>query len=100
MALRASFAMRIGFSVAAGVLILAGASMNVAGRSGADVLVPAIAGLMAAAAGAAYSEWTIAGPAAIGALLFAFLSLYFNFIGQSIPYVLMHLFHPLMWVVP
>ena len=61
MALRASFAMRIGFSVAAGVLILAGASMNVAGRSGADVLVPAIAGLMAAAAGAAYSEWTIAG---------------------------------------
>src|SRR5947207_6410958 len=88
MALRASFAMRIGFSVAAGVLILAGASMNVAGRSGADVLVPAIAGLMAAAAGAAYSEWTIAGPAAIGALLVAFLSVHFNFTDQSLPYEL------------
>ena len=88
MTLRASFAMRIGFSVAAGVLILAGASMNVAGRSGADVLVPAIAGLMAAAAGAAYSEWTIAGPAAIGALLVAFLSVHFNFTDQSLPYEL------------
>src|SRR5438874_759787 len=48
MTLRASFAVRIGFSVAAGVLILAGASMNVAGRSGAEVLVPAIAAFMAA----------------------------------------------------
>src|SRR5205809_7800129 len=86
MALRASFAMRIGFSVAAGVLILAGASMNVAGRSGADVLVPAIAGLMAAAAGAAYSEWTIAGPAAIGALLLAFLPVPFHFTDQALPY--------------
>src|SRR6266702_3958242 len=88
MVLRASFAMRIGFSVAAGVLILAGASVNVAGRSGADVLVPAIAGLMAAAAGAAYTEWTIAGPAAIVALMVAFLSVHFNFTDRSLPFQL------------
>src|SRR6266702_353803 len=85
---RASFAMRIAFSAATGVLILAGASVNVAGRSGADVLVPAIAGLMAAAAGAAYTEWTIAGPAAIGALLVAFLSVHFNFTDRSLPFQL------------
>src|SRR6266700_703311 len=85
---RASFAMRIAFSAAAGVLILAGASVNVAGRSGADVLVPAIAGLMAAAAGAAYTEWTIAGPAAIVALMVAFLSVHFDFTDRSLPFQL------------
>src|SRR5205809_716317 len=83
---RASLAMRIAFSAAAGVLILAGASVNVAGRSGADVLVPAIAGLMAVAAGATYTEWTIAGPAAIGALLVAFLSMHFDFTDRSLPF--------------
>src|SRR5205814_10720646 len=83
MALRASFAMRIGFSVAAGVLILAGASMNVAGRSGADVLVPAIAGLMAAAAGGAYSGWGLAGPAGVRGLLVAVLSGGFQFHAQA-----------------
>ena len=80
--------MRIAFSAAAGVLILAGASVNVAGRSGADVLVPAIAGLMAVAAGATYTEWTIAGPAAIGALLVAFLSMHFDFTDRSLPFQL------------
>ena len=80
--------MRIAFSAAAGVLILAGASLNVSGRSGVDVLVPAIAGLMAAAAGAFYSELTIAGPAAVGALLVAFLSVHFNFTDRSLPFEL------------
>src|SRR5229473_3510688 len=85
---RASFAMRIAFSAAAGVLILAGASMNVAGRSGADVLVPAIAGLLAAVAGAAYSELTVAGPTAVGALVVALLSVHFNFSDRSLPFEL------------
>ena len=80
--------MRIAFSVAAGVLVLAGASLNVAGRSGADVLVPAIAGLLAAVAGAAYSELTIAGPTGIGALLVALLSVHFNFTDRSLPFEL------------
>ena len=81
-------AIRIAFSVAAGVLILAGASMNVAGRSGGEVIVPAIAGLLAAAAGAAYSEWTIAVPAGIGALLVTILAVHFNFTDRSLPYEL------------
>ncbi len=62
--------------------------MNVAGRSGADILVPAIAGLLAAVAGAAYSELTIAGPTAVGALLVALLSVHFNFTDRSLPFEL------------
>src|SRR5713101_9516089 len=80
--------MRIAFSAAAGVLVLAGASMNVAGRSGADILVPAIAGLLAAVAGATYSELTIAGPTGVGALLVALLSVHFNFTDRSLPFEL------------
>src|SRR5713226_1565893 len=72
--------MRIAFSAAAGVLILAGASMNVAG--------PAIAGLLAVVAGATYSELTIAGPTAVGALVVALLSVHFNFTDRSLPFEL------------
>ena len=87
MAQRASFAMRIAFAAAAGVLILAGASMSAgAGRPDSDVLVPAIAGLMAAIAGAAYFEWTIAGPMAIGSLLVTLLSVHFNFTNPNLPF--------------
>jgi len=87
MAQRASFAMRVAFAAAAGVLILAGASMSAgAGRPGGDVLVPAIAGLMAAVAGAAYFEWTIAGPMAIGSLLVTLLSVHFNFANPNLPF--------------
>src|SRR5579859_993070 len=89
MAYRASFAMRIAFSAAAGVLILAGATMSAgAGRAGSDVIVPAIAGLMAAIAGAAYFEWTIAVPMAIGSLLVALLSVHFNFTNPLVPFEL------------
>ncbi|HEY6876154.1 MAG TPA: GAF domain-containing protein [Candidatus Dormibacteraeota bacterium] len=87
MAQRASFAMRIAFAAAAGVLILAGASMSAgAGRPGSDVLVPTIAGLMAAIAGAAYFEWTIAGPMAIGSLLVTLLSVHFDFTNPNLPF--------------
>src|SRR5690348_10403810 len=87
MAQRASFAIRVAFAGAAGVLILAGASISAgAGRPGSDVLAPAIAGLMAAVAGAAYFEWTIAAPMAIGSLLVTLLSVHFNFANPNLPF--------------
>ena len=86
---RASFAMRIAFSAAAGVLTLAGASMSAgAGRSSSDVLVAAIAGLMAAVAGAAFFEWTVAVPMAAGSLLVALLSMHFDFTNPILPFEL------------
>src|SRR5689334_1323585 len=70
MAQRASFAMRVAFAAAAGVLILAGASMSAgAGRPGSDVLVPAIAG-----------------PMAIGSLLVTLLSVHFDFANPNLPF--------------
>lgn len=78
---RATFAIRIAFSAAAVILVLAGASLNSAGHGDGAAVVAAIAGLMAVAAGAAYSEWTIAAPAAGGALVVAFWSNQFQFNG-------------------
>src|SRR5579872_6802846 len=82
---RATFAIRIAFSAAAALLILAGASLNAAGRGGAEVVVAAIAGLMAVVAGAAYSEWTVAGPMSAGSLLVALLSVHFDFSNRGLP---------------
>ncbi len=82
---RATFWMRVAFSAAAAVLILAGASLNAEGRSGGDLVVAAIAGFMAVVAGAAFSEWTVAGPMAAGSLLVVLLSVHFNFGARSLP---------------
>ena len=82
---RATFAIRIAFSAAAALLILAGASLNASGRTGGEVVVAAIAGFMAVVAGAAYSEWTVAGPMALGSLLVALLSIQFNFASRALP---------------
>lgn len=78
---RPTFAMRIAFSAAAAVLVLAGASLNSAGHGDGAAVVAATAGLMAVAAGAAYSEWTIAAPAAGGALVVALWSNQFQLNG-------------------
>src|SRR5438874_7064497 len=85
---RATLFVRIAFSAAAAVLILGGASLNAAGRSGGEVVVAAIAGFMAIVAGAAYSEWTIAGPMAGGSLLVVLLSVHFNFATRGLPFQL------------
>src|SRR5579859_1299354 len=82
---RATFAIRIAFSAAAAVLILAGASLNAAGRGGGDLVVAWIAGFMAVVAGAAYSEWTVAGPMAVGSLLVELLSVHFQFADPGLP---------------
>jgi HD-GYP domain-containing protein (c-di-GMP phosphodiesterase class II) len=82
---RATFAIRIAFSAAAALLILAGASLNSSGRGGAELAVAAIAGFMAVVAGAAYSEWTVAGPMGAGSLLVALLSVRFDFTNHGLP---------------
>jgi hypothetical protein len=82
---RATFAIRIAFSGAAALLILAGASINSSGRGGPELAVAAIAGLMAVVAGAAYSEWTVAGPMAAGSLLVALLAVRFDFTNRGLP---------------
>jgi HD-GYP domain-containing protein (c-di-GMP phosphodiesterase class II) len=82
---RATFAIRIAFSAAAALLILAGASLNASGRGGAELAVAAIAGFMAVVAGAAYPEWTVAGPMAAGSLLVALLSVRFDFTNRGLP---------------
>jgi len=82
---RATFAIRIAFSAAAALLILAGASLNASGRGGAELAVAAIAGFMAVVAGAAYPEWTVAGPMAAGSLLVALLSVRFDFTNPGLP---------------
>ncbi len=86
MGFRASLAMRVAFLVAAGILILAGTALSETGRSGVEVAVPAIAGLMAVIAGATYSLWTIAGPLAAGAIVVALLSVHFNFGDDRLPF--------------
>src|SRR5215470_15577281 len=82
---RATLLIRIAFSAAAAVLILAGASLNTSGRQGGDVVVAAIAGVMAIAAGASYLEWTIAGPMAIGSILIVLLAAHFNLRLPGLP---------------
>ena len=82
---RATFVIRVAFSAAAAILILAGASLNAAGRSGGEVVVAGIAGFMAVVAGAAYSEWTIGAPMAVGSLLVVLLSVRFNMRAPALP---------------
>jgi HD-GYP domain-containing protein (c-di-GMP phosphodiesterase class II) len=82
---RATLAIRIGFAAAAALLILAGASLNATGRTGGDLVVAAIAGLMAVVAGAFYAEWTVAVPMGIGSLLVELLSVHFQLSSRSLP---------------
>src|SRR5205823_14969172 len=85
---RTTFAMRIGFAAAAAILVLAGASLNVSGRAGAEVIVVAIAGLMALVPGAAIPSWTIAGPTAAGSVLVVLPSGGFHLDHQRLPFQL------------
>src|SRR5581483_10899243 len=82
---RAALLIRVAFSAAAALLILAGASLNTAGRGGGEVVVAAIAGFMAIVAGAAYSEWTVSGPMAGGSLLVVLLAVHFTLRATGLP---------------
>ena len=85
---RATFAVRIGFSAASLVLILAGASLTVSGRMGATALLAGVAGLLALAAGVLNTVWKAFVPLGIAALTVALLAAQFNVRDKQLPWEL------------
>jgi GAF domain-containing protein len=83
--IRGTFALRVGFSAATAVLILAGASLNVHGRSGQAALIAVVAGLLALGAGAVNVRWKIAGPLAAAALLASLAAAHFDLRDSQLP---------------
>ncbi len=83
--MRGTFAIRVGFSAAAAVLLLAGASLNVSGRTGEAALLAGVGGLLAIAAGAMNVRWKISAPLGVAALLAAIAAARFNFTDRSLP---------------
>lgn len=75
---KATFALRIGFSAAAAVLILVGAPLNAGGRVGWAAVLAAVAGVLSFAAGAAYSRLRLAFAPGAGALVLTLVIAQFN----------------------
>ncbi|HYU63063.1 MAG TPA: GAF domain-containing protein [Verrucomicrobiae bacterium] len=70
---RATWALRIGGSAGAAVLILAGATLNATGRETGAMLLASVAGLAAVAGGSIYRRWRFAAPAAAASLVLILL---------------------------
>jgi GAF domain-containing protein len=68
------FSLRAGLAAGAAGLLLLGATLNGSGRMGWAVLVAAVAGLVAAAAGVLYRSWRVAIPVGGVALVFTLLA--------------------------
>src|SRR5258708_24011393 len=83
--LRGTFAIRVGFSAAAAVLLLAGAALNVSGRTGEAALLAGVGGLLAIAAGAMNLRWKISAPLGVAALLAGIAAARFDFTDKSLP---------------
>jgi GAF domain-containing protein len=75
---RATFALRIGFSAAAAVLILVGAPLNAGGRLGWAAALAGVAGVLSFAAGVAYGRWQLMLPPAAAALVLTLVIAQFN----------------------
>jgi len=75
---RATFALRIGFAVAAAAIVLVGASLNVTGHSGPDAFFAVVAGLLALGSGALNSSWQGSVPLGVAAVLVTVLADRFN----------------------
>ncbi|TMG58738.1 MAG: hypothetical protein E6H86_14680, partial [Chloroflexi bacterium] len=75
---RTSFVLRTGFSTAAALLILAGASLNAGGRIGWDVALGGLGGLLALAAGAGFRNWRLAVPFGGASLVLTLVIAQFN----------------------
>jgi HD-GYP domain-containing protein (c-di-GMP phosphodiesterase class II) len=80
-----TFALRTGFSAAAAILVLAGASLTVSGRSGQDALLAIAAGLLAFIAGAANRVWKVSAPAAAAALVVLLFVVQFDLGDPQLP---------------
>src|SRR3984893_2223538 len=85
---RATFAIRIGLSVATLLLILAGASLSVSGKVGATALIASIAGLLALTGGVFNMVWKASVPLAVAALAIALLAAQFNLHDRQLPWEL------------
>jgi hypothetical protein len=85
---RATFAVRIGFSAATLVLVLAGAALSVSGRVGATALLAAIAGLLALAAGVLNTVWKASVPLGVASIAVALLAMQFNLHDAQLPWEL------------
>src|SRR5229473_686090 len=83
--IRGTFAVRVGLSAATAVLILAGASLNVSGRTGQAALVAAVAGLLALGAGAINVNWKISAPLGAGALVASLAAANFDLRDRQLP---------------
>src|SRR5712692_2593449 len=83
--IRGTFALRVGFSAATAVLILAGASLNVNGRSGQAALLAVVAGLLALGAGALNVKWKISAALAAAALLASLAAAHFDLFDRQLP---------------
>ena len=83
--LRGTFAIRVGFSAAAAVLVLAGASLNVSGRSGQAALIAAFGGLLAIGAGAMNVRWKISVPLGVAAVLASVAAAHFDLTDRQLP---------------
>ena len=71
---RTRFTLRIALSAATAILILAGATLNVSGRSGQVALITAVAGLLALLAGVLNRMWKAAVPLGLGAIVLTFFA--------------------------
>jgi HD-GYP domain-containing protein (c-di-GMP phosphodiesterase class II)/putative methionine-R-sulfoxide reductase with GAF domain len=83
--IRGTFALRVGFSAATAILILAGASLNVHGRSGQAALIAVAAGLLALGAGAMNVRWRISAPLAAAALIGSLVAAQFDLHDSQLP---------------
>jgi HD-GYP domain-containing protein (c-di-GMP phosphodiesterase class II) len=75
---RGATAFRTAFLAAAAVLVLAGASLNSAGRDGLPFLVAGLAGAFAFGAGAQHRSWRLAAGLAAASVILALLVTQFN----------------------
>ena len=85
---RGTLALRVAFSAATAILILAGASLNAGGRTGQGALLAIVAGALALVAGALNLAWKFSAPAAAGAVAFFLLAAGFDFSDPALPYQL------------
>jgi len=83
---RAPFAIRVAFSAATAILVLAGASLNVTGRTGGQAVILAIfAGVLALVAGVFNLDWKYSAPAGVAAVVLSLLASGFDFRDPALP---------------
>src|SRR5438045_9797362 len=75
---RTEIGFRIGFSAAAAVFVLAGASLNASGRDTAALAGAATSGLLALGAGVIFRRWRFAVPLGAAAIVLSLVIAQFN----------------------